>query len=299
MHTNTVSPAPGARLARRAQPAGLPHPGLPTAVVVVIALLGAFGIGLPGCSSAHAQESAPAPEAVPHAVTGWKFTLAPYLWVPAVSGDATIGGFKSDVNVTQRDAFEALGDLEAGLSLHFEAKYEKWSLFGDMMYFKLESDATGPEGGTLRTRFEEGIFEIGAAYRVLDRPLDEAGTMNLIVEPLAGVRIYYIDGRIHSDALARTEERDQTWADVFGGVRGAVSFLSGKVSVFGRFDIGAGGSDLAWNALTGVDLRLAEWCSLIGGYRWLSIDYSTGEGMTRFNYDLLSQGPFMAFEFRF
>jgi len=30
-------------------------------------------------------------------------------------------------------------------------------------------------------------------------------------------------------------------------------------------------------------------------YRWLDIDYSTGENATRFKYDVLTQGPVLGF----
>ena len=39
--------------------------------------------------------------------------------------------------------------------------------------------------------------------------------------------------------------------------------------------------------------------SLEFGYRWLDIDYSSGEGTTLFKYDVLTQGPIMGFAFRF
>ena len=39
--------------------------------------------------------------------------------------------------------------------------------------------------------------------------------------------------------------------------------------------------------------------SLEFGYRWLDIDYSTGEGTTLFKYDVLTQGPIIGFAFRF
>ena len=39
--------------------------------------------------------------------------------------------------------------------------------------------------------------------------------------------------------------------------------------------------------------------SLILGYRWLDIDYSTGEGDELFTYDVLTQGPVVGVGFRF
>ncbi len=39
--------------------------------------------------------------------------------------------------------------------------------------------------------------------------------------------------------------------------------------------------------------------SLEVGYRWLDLDYSTGEGNERFAYDVLTQGPVGGLVFRF
>ncbi|HMN95723.1 MAG TPA: hypothetical protein PKC43_05670 [Phycisphaerales bacterium] len=230
----------------------------------------------------------------------WRFTLAPYLWVGASSGDVGVANRTAKVNVSQREALEALFDnFNGGLSLHFEAGYERWSLFFDGMYYKLKSETTGAAGGALTTRFEQGIFELGAAYRALDGALDKSGTTTFAIEPLAGVRIYSFDAEIDVAAINATAGRDTVWADAFAGVRGNVSLLSGAVTCFGRFDIGTGGSDLAWNAIAGAQIRLATWCSLLGGYRWLSIDRETGSGLDRFEYDVLTEGPFIAVQFTF
>jgi hypothetical protein len=35
------------------------------------------------------------------------------------------------------------------------------------------------------------------------------------------------------------------------------------------------------------------------GYRWMSIDYTSGDGATLFKYDVLMQGPVLGFVFRF
>jgi hypothetical protein len=47
----------------------------------------------------------------------------------------------------------------------------------------------------------------------------------------------------------------------------------------------------------GVDL--VKWLSVDFGYRWLNIDYETGEGDTLFRWDVLTQGPVIGFVFKF
>ena len=48
-----------------------------------------------------------------------------------------------------------------------------------------------------------------------------------------------------------------------------------------------------------VSLRLTDRASLDFGYRWLDLDYTTGEGNEQFQYDVLTQGPVIGFGFRF
>jgi len=47
------------------------------------------------------------------------------------------------------------------------------------------------------------------------------------------------------------------------------------------------------------DLRLTDTALLEFGYRWLDIDYDTGERNEEFRYDVLTQGPVVGFGFRF
>ena len=48
-----------------------------------------------------------------------------------------------------------------------------------------------------------------------------------------------------------------------------------------------------------IGVNLTRRSSLEFGYRWLDIDYSSGENVTLFKYDVLTQGPVMGFAFRF
>jgi hypothetical protein len=48
-----------------------------------------------------------------------------------------------------------------------------------------------------------------------------------------------------------------------------------------------------------VGIRLTRGASLELGYRWLDLDYASGEGTSEFRYDVLTQGPVVGFGFRF
>ncbi len=46
-------------------------------------------------------------------------------------------------------------------------------------------------------------------------------------------------------------------------------------------------------------MSVGKGASLEFGYRWLGVDYSTGEGPTLFKYDVLTHAPVMGISFRF
>ncbi|MGE5199309.1 MAG: hypothetical protein ACM3H9_06690, partial [Rhodospirillaceae bacterium] len=59
------------------------------------------------------------------------------------------------------------------------------------------------------------------------------------------------------------------------------------------------GSDFAWQVFPTIGVNLSKNASLELGYRWLDLDYSTGQDLTLFKYDVLTQGPVVGFVFRF
>jgi hypothetical protein len=59
------------------------------------------------------------------------------------------------------------------------------------------------------------------------------------------------------------------------------------------------GSTFTWQVFPTLGFSLSKRASLELGYRWLDIDYKTGENTTLFKYDVLTQGPIVGFAFRF
>ena len=71
--------------------------------------------------------------------------------------------------------------------------------------------------------------------------------------------------------------------------------LGERWSFGARFDIGAGGSDLVWNASALIDYRLGRWAAVFAGYRHLEYDYAnTNSGI---ELDMALSGPVAAFRF--
>ena len=69
--------------------------------------------------------------------------------------------------------------------------------------------------------------------------------------------------------------------------------------VYGEIGGFGAGSDFAWQLFPRVGFRFAEKASLEFGWRWLDMDYATGEGTEQFGYDVLTQGPVAGLAFRF
>ena len=59
------------------------------------------------------------------------------------------------------------------------------------------------------------------------------------------------------------------------------------------------GSTFTWQIFPTVGVDLGKKSSLEFGYRWLDIDYSTGEGLSAFTWDVLAQGPLLGFRYTF
>jgi hypothetical protein len=59
------------------------------------------------------------------------------------------------------------------------------------------------------------------------------------------------------------------------------------------------GSDFTWQIFPSLGIAMGKTASLEFGYRWLDINYESGEGNERFGWDVLTQGPVVGFGFRF
>jgi hypothetical protein len=89
---------------------------------------------------------------------------------------------------------------------------------------------------------------------------------------------------------------DETINDLFIGGR-YVRKINDKWSFLGRADIGAGDSDLVWNAVLAFDYRFTRLLSGFAGWRVLDYDVDRGSGADTFKYDMNHSGPVLALAF--
>jgi hypothetical protein len=205
------------------------------------------------------------------------FDASVYLWYADVGGQS-ITGRTFDV-----DASDLIDDMEFGIMALFEARMGKWSLLGDVIYLDLESRESG-----ITVNMENWIVSPGVGYNL-------AWTENARLDIIGGAR--YVNMRTELDFTSlvgglRLSGREEIW-DGIVGLRGNVS-LGGNWRVPFYFDVGAGDSDLTWQALGGLAYQFNS-IDLFAGYR--HIEWAMDGGRVLDDLDI--SGPYAGLRFKF
>ncbi|MFD1327248.1 hypothetical protein [Mycoplana ramosa] len=226
--------------------------------------------------------------------SGWTFTFAPYFWAAGLSGDVgtKIGRFEPTVHVDA--SFRDIWDhLDFGAMAIGEARYGRYSVFGDLLYTKISGNSATPRG-FLADRIEVDAETFagfaGVGYSVLE---DNAGRLDIV----GGVRVWsvntsisFVGGRL--DGVSKSD--GDTWVDALGGVKGSY-FLTPNVFLAGWGLVGGGGADIDWDVAATAGYKFNETFSAVVGYRALGVDYSN-DG---FVFDVVQQGPIIGLAIKF
>jgi hypothetical protein len=249
---------------------------------------------------------------------GWRYSLTPYLWLPNVNGTLRLSlppGLtgRMDVETGPNDYLENLSGV---LMLAGEARKGSWAVFSDLIYLKFDSQeskvraldfasiGSTPINATLdvgtTSELEGWAWTLGASHTLVDTP---GGTLDI----LGGLRYLDIDATVDwrlsaaingpGGAVLPASGRitaATTASDGIIGVRGRVRLGAGKWSVPYYFDIGAGSSDLTWQALAGIAYSFS-WGELTLAYRHLFYDQGEDKLMQDFEFS----GPALGAVFRF
>ncbi|PJO49114.1 hypothetical protein CQ052_19255 [Ochrobactrum sp. MYb15] len=231
------------------------------------------------------------PEAKPAGIDGWTFAASPYFWGASISGD--VGQFGLPAVHLESDFGDILKDLDFGFMAIGEARYDRFSIFGDVMYTKLSSGASTPLGvvaGRVDVTSETFAGLVGAGYAVF-----QEGRSNL--DLVAGARVWHASTEISfsGGVLDGVSGSDgATWVDAMAGFRGRY-FLSDSFYLSAWGLIGAGQADLDWDLAAGLGYEFNDRISSVAGYRALGVDYSN-DG---FVFDAVQQGPILGLVLRF
>jgi opacity protein-like surface antigen len=233
--------------------------------------------------------------AAPVQAQNWKHTLTPYLWGASMSGTTAVGPVSADVDVSFGTILE---NLKIGGMVSYRGENDRWAVLLDAIYMDLEADKSstaGPVHIDTTVAIQQTALEADVGYRLTERTL-------------AFVGLRYNDIQADLDLVRtgpgaggnRSADTGESWVDPVIGVIAEIPFndswsmgLRGDVGGFGI------GSDMAWQAMVTVRWQLKETMHLIGGYRYIDMDYENGSDASLFEYDMALSGPSIGVAFIF
>ena len=231
----------------------------------------------------------------------WTFEATPYLMGAGLDGEVGLRGVTADVDMSFSDIWDTLDSAFMGV---LTAQKGPWTFGIDAVYFKVSDEetksVTGPFGrvsinGALEVETAITIYQANAAYRLLDdkTQLDLVGGLRYTKLKadadvvIAGSGILFPGGALSADG-------SESWTDVVVGVR-ALHPVSENVDLLGYFDVGAGGSDLSYQILAGVNWEFKEDYTAKIGYRVMDWDYDDNGTI----WDMQTSGPYLGLGIRF
>jgi hypothetical protein len=245
----------------------------------------------------------------------WEFTIAPYIWLPAMTGDLTITRVTMPVDTSISDLFTET-DFVFGLQMEAEAWYERrwgilfngqWTVLkqNDNLVTLIEPRPPFFPGFSVGfdLKMNMGLFEFDAAYDFGQRPFGSgSGGPTWRVQPLVGARVTVLNTEIDLGA-GGSNDLGKIWVDPVLGARGEIRFGNdNRWSWAMRGDFGgfSAGSYFTWNVLgaLGYDFHIRSLASTVRlGGRALYQDFEDNGGV--FRWDVTQYGPFLALALHF
>lgn len=232
----------------------------------------------------------------------WQREFTPYLYATGLNGTLGIRGVTSDVDVNFGDVVDALDLSFMGT---FLAQKGPWSFGLDGTYTKLSGEGVKSVSGEFGQVSVDGAVELtsklyiyqgSVGYRVLDAgtTVDLIGALRYIkVDAELQVVLDTDPGIVFPGGTNRVHGAE-SWTDAVVGAR-LLHPLTDTVSLMGYADVGAGGSDLTYQLMAGVNWKFKERYTAKLGYRYLDWDYEDAGTV----WDMAMSGPYLALGFRF
>jgi hypothetical protein len=224
----------------------------------------------------------------------WKFEVTPYLFASGLDGTVGLRGVEADVDISFGDVFDR---LDKALMLYASAQRGDWVFGFDGMYVELAGEQApnwqGPLGNNntaqLNVDMTEEIYSLEAGRTVWDeknRRLDVVGVARYTMLESA-LNLALSTGLPLLPDGSRAVSGEFDWWDAAIGVRYFAPFAE-KWAFVGYADVGAGGSDLTYQLLAGVNWQFSKTLSGKFGYRYFYQDYSEDD----FKWDMAMSGAF-------
>jgi hypothetical protein len=227
----------------------------------------------------------------------WHVTVAPYLWIASMDGNATVGGIKSDVDVPFSDL---LKDLSGGLMMAVDVEKGRFGIGVNGLFARVSSDVdVGPI--EIDVTSDSGQLAILPYYRVLEWQYGTSSSgrpLRLVVAPEAGFRYTYLRTELEVRG-GRTVDGSESWVDPLIGSRIGLD-LTDRFAIIGEGNLGGFGvgADFTWNAQAYVGYQFSLFgrpTTLLVGYRALYQDYHHRD----FEWDVTMHGPVIGAATRF
>jgi hypothetical protein len=240
----------------------------------------------------------------------WHYSITPYLWLPNVSGSATVS---KPIGTAQRltanvSPSSLLSNLEAAAMISADARKGEWSIFTDYMYLNFNKvkargvTVTGPAGNVVDginlgtdASLKGDVWTLAGGYAVIREK-------NTHMDVFGGFRYLGLDtsinwnlagnlGLLPANTGTVSQKRDR-W-DAIVGAKGQLGFgESGKWYAPYYVDVGSGSGNTTWQAMAGVGYRYG-WGDISLTLRSLSYKFTDNNADVRFT------GPALAAAFRF
>ena len=192
--------------------------------------------------------------------------------------------------------------LDKALFGYFSARKGNWFFSLDAIYFSIEDEAArfregpmdSPNTAELKADMTQQAYALSGGYRVLEgkTTLDVLGVARYTsldtdreVDVATGAELLP-DG-------SRSVGRKEGWWDGAIALRVLAPFTE-KWAFMGYGDIGAGGSDLTYQLLAGLNWQFTDMFSAKFGYRYIYQDYHKDD----FKWDMDTSGVYLGLGIR-
>lgn len=231
-----------------------------------------------------------------------EWRLIPYIWLPGIDGTITTGPITTSPDV----CFTEIADNATCLFGAFgrvEGWYDRFGFYVDGGWTTIRFEETGALGNDIDVDSDLAVVDFGLMYSVADWKLDQARGSDLKLDAYVGGRWMYVGVDVDL-ALLPDQSANENWVDPVVG--GRVTWnIDRHWAIIASGDIGGFGvsSDITWEAMGYLAYKFpmgksAEGALLVG-YKAIGDDYSTGSGLSTFEWDVVLHGPVIGFAFQF
>ncbi|HWA01609.1 MAG TPA: hypothetical protein VG841_14975 [Caulobacterales bacterium] len=219
----------------------------------------------------------------------WRFRGSLYGYFPDLSSTASLPTGASDIDVEAGDLIDHTDAAFMGL---FEVQHGRFGVFADYLYYRIGNSVTDatqvsvgggmplPPGVTVdgELQVKMWVFTLAGTYRAFESD-------STAIDVFAGARVLQLDtnfdyafntdfGPFSGPARTGSTGASSDNVDAIIGAKGRTNFGADRqwfVTYYG--DVGAGDSDLTWQAFAGAGRSFGN-VDVTVGYRHLDYDFS-------------------------